>query len=140
MPGCHAVSQQQAAANSAFGKYVNVAARELELWLATDASAAAGAGGRPDAPEIVRLLRTPAAERTDNDALIMCRVVQRIQSERARRPDGDIVDSPWRHRLMNCGHDPLTWSPAPTPSTAVASAGRAAPVPRPGDPPKSRSS
>ena len=65
----------------------------------------------------------------------MRRIVEHITAERDRRPDGDISDSPWRHALMNWGHDPATWSPAPLPAAAVASVARAAPDPRPGTPP-----
>lgn len=117
---------------SRFASYVNLSARELERWLTTDASAAAE--GSVDGPEVLRLLRTPAAERTPADHDAMARLVATITASREARPDGDVSDSPWRHALLNRGHDPLTWSPAPTPVMAVATPARQAPDPRPADP------
>lgn len=121
-----------ATAPSAFATYVNLAPRELERWLATEASAAAA--GTADGAEVLRLLRTPAAARTPADHEAMARVVATIIAAREARPAGDVTDSPWRHALLNRGHDPLTWSPGPTPVMALANPARQAPDPRPGDP------
>lgn len=117
---------------SAFAQYVNLSARELERWLGTDASAAAAARGATSGPEVLRLLRTPVAARTDADLEAMAAVVGRITAARERRPEGDVTESPWRQELMNHGHDPLTWSAAPPPVNAVATPARQAPDPRPG--------
>lgn len=118
---------------SAFAQYVNLSARELERWLGTDASVAATARGAVSGPEVLRLLRTPAAARTAADLEVMASVVSRITAERERRPEGDVTGSPWRHGLMNHGHDPLTWSAAPPPVNAVATPARQAPDPRQGE-------
>jgi hypothetical protein len=117
---------------SAFALYVNLAARELERWLATDASAAAADRGDTAGPEVLRLLRTPAAARTEADLALMGRIVAHVTAEREHRPAGDVTDSAWRHGLMNWGHDPLTWTATPTPVMAVATPARQAPDPRPG--------
>lgn len=116
-----------------FATYVNLAARELEAWLGTPASQAVAATNA-EGPALLKVLRTPAGERTAADEALMGRVVAHIEAERERRPDGDPMDSPWRHGLMNWGHDPMTWSAAPPPATAVASPGRQAPDPRPAAP------
>jgi hypothetical protein len=118
-----------ATAPSAFATYVNLAPRELERWLVTEASAAAD--GAADGAEVLRLLRTPATGRTPADLESMARVVATIVAAREARPAGDVTDSPWRHALLNRGHDPLTWSPGPTPVMAVATPARQAPDPRP---------
>lgn len=114
--------------DAAFATYVNLAARELEHWLGTEASAAA-----PDSDQgaaVLRILRTAKDDRTDDDMTVMRRVVEHITAARGHRPDGDISESAWRHALMNWGHDPVTWSPATLPAAALASAARAAPAPR----------
>jgi hypothetical protein len=120
--------------DAAFASFVNLAARELERWLGTEASAAAAADGNAEGPEVLRILRTAKDERTPEDLELMRRVVAHIAAQRERRPDGDVTDSAWRHGLMNWGHDPMTWSPAPLPVAALASTARAAPDPRPSDP------
>ena len=129
------MSYDQTRASAAFATYVNLAARELELWLATEASATAADAGSAEGREVLRVLRTSKGDRTDDDLGFMRRVVEHILSERELRPDGDVVDSAWRHGLMNYGHDRMTWSPAPPPATAMATPARQAPDPRPGDPP-----
>jgi hypothetical protein len=122
---------------SAFATYVNLAARELELWLGTDASAAAAGAGNTEGHEVLRVLRIPKGERTDADTGLMRRAVEHIRAEREREPEGPLEDSPWRHGLMNWGHDPMTWTPGPPHPSAVATAGREAVAPRPRDPPGS---
>lgn len=116
--------------DAAFASYVNLAARELAHWLQTDASAAAVAAGNDQGAAVLRILRTARDARTDDDLVLMRRVVEHIAAARELRPHGDVPDSRWRHALMNWGHDPVTWSPGPLPAAAVASAARAAPAPR----------
>lgn len=128
------MSDDATAVSAAFARYVNLSARELEHWLRGEASQVADADAIAFGREVLRLLRTVPGERTGADAAIMRGVLERITAERERRPDGDPVDSPWRHGLMALGHDPVTWSTAPLPAAAVASPGRAAPDPRPGGP------
>jgi hypothetical protein len=86
---------------------------ELERWLATDASQAAGQGdggettGHRSGRRIVEILRTKVADLTDDDLAHMRKVTGYVHRHLAQRPDGDVTDTRWRHSLMNWGHDPL---------------------------------
>ncbi|NKY30656.1 DUF3140 domain-containing protein [Nocardia gamkensis] len=44
---------------------------------------------------------------TDDDYAHMRKVIGYAHRHLEQRPSGDIVDSNWRHSLMNWGHDPL---------------------------------
>lgn len=97
-----------------FEEAVNMTAGELEDWLGTEDSRAAGRS--PDGGEsvghcsgrrIVGILRTKRAERTDDDLEHMRAVVGYVHRHLAQRPDGDVTGTRWRHSLMNWGHDPL---------------------------------
>ncbi|SNT62179.1 Protein of unknown function [Asanoa hainanensis] len=98
-----------------FGSAVNMTAGELERWLATDDSRAAGqkpsGGGESTGHEsgrrIVTLLRTNKSDLTDDDRAHMRKVVGYVKRHEAQRPKGDVTDTTWRHSLMNWGHDPL---------------------------------
>lgn len=97
-----------------FHDAVNMSPKELESWLATDASKAAG--WKPDGGEsvghesgrrIVLIKRTRKDDLSDDDYNHMRKVVGYVSRHLAQRPSGDISDSRWRHSLMNWGHDPL---------------------------------
>ena len=99
----------------AFRDAVNMSASELERWLETDASSAAGvvhdgereSVGHQSGRRIVELLRTKEAELDDDDLAHMRKVVGYVNRHSAQRPAGDVGDTRWRHSLMNWGHDPL---------------------------------
>lgn len=120
------------AAGTAFARYVNLSARELERWLATDGASTVAPDVAVDGHAVLALLRTAVADRTAADAERMREAVAWIEAERELRPEGDVTESAWRHRLMCAGHDPLTWTPEPTPAAARAMPGRQAPDPRAG--------
>jgi hypothetical protein len=93
---------------------VNMTARELSDWLDTPESQAVGdksGGGESTGHEsgrrIVKLLQTRKGDLTEDDAAHMRKVVGYVHRHLAQRPSGDVVDTPWRHSLMNWGHDPL---------------------------------
>ena len=92
---------------------VNMAPQELEDFLASDESRAVGAKedggesvGHRSGRRIVQILRTRKDELTEADAAHMRKVVGYVHRHLAQRPSGDVTDSPWRHSLMNWGHDP----------------------------------
>ena len=60
-----------------------------------------------DGRRIVALRRTRRDDLSDDDLAAMRKVVGYVKRHTAQRPDGDVEDSPWRHSLMNWGHDPL---------------------------------
>lgn len=98
----------------AFRDAVNMAPAALEAWLDTDASRAVGAKGESGGESvghasgrrIVRLLRTRQDDYSAADFEHMRKVVGYVHRHLAQRPDGDVEDTPWRHSLMNWGHDP----------------------------------
>lgn len=98
-----------------FHDAVNMSPRELEQWLDTDDSKAAGqkkAGasestGHGSGRRIVGLLRTRKSDLADDDWSHMRKVVGYVHRHLAQRPSGDISHTRWRYSLMNWGHDPL---------------------------------
>jgi hypothetical protein len=107
---------------AAFREAVNMTPKELEEWLGTEDSRSVGwtGEGRKDSAggqeskghesgrEIVRLLRTGRADRSDDDRAQMERVVGYVHRHLAQRPTKeDVETSRWRYSLMNWGHDPL---------------------------------
>jgi hypothetical protein len=97
-----------------FRDAVNMTPAELERWLRTADSRAAGdhgdggeSTGHRSGRRIVTLLRTPKGELTDDDRGHMRKVTGYVHRHLAQRPSGDVRDTRWRHSLMNWGHDPL---------------------------------
>ncbi|MCO5972797.1 DUF3140 domain-containing protein [Actinoallomurus soli] len=97
-----------------FGELVNLKPAELERWLGSEESKAAGqhsGGGESTGHEsgrrIVALLRAKKADLSEDDYAHMRKVVGYIRRHLAQRPDGDIRETRWRYSLMNWGHDPL---------------------------------
>lgn len=97
-----------------FRDAVNLSAAELERWLATDESRAAGqrsgggeSTGHRSGRRIVELLRKKQEDYTDGDIAHMRKVTGYVRRHLAQRPDGDVSETTWRHSLMNWGHDPL---------------------------------
>jgi hypothetical protein len=96
-----------------FDQAVNMTAGELESWLGTPESKAAGqhqdggeSTGHRSGRRIVEILRTKKGDLTDDDRAHMRKVVGYVHRHLAQRPDGDVTDTTWRHSLMNWGHDP----------------------------------
>jgi hypothetical protein len=97
-----------------FDDAVNMTPKQLEDWLGTEESKAAGqhkgggeSTGHASGRRIVELLQKKKGELTDDDRGHMRKVVGYVHRHLAQRPSGDIEDSAWRHSLMNWGHDPL---------------------------------
>ena len=93
---------------------VNMAPKELEEWLETDASKSVGASGDGDSTghksgeRIVEIKRTGKSDMTDDDWDHVRKVVGYIKRHKAQGgPDDDVEHSKWRYSLMNWGHDPL---------------------------------
>ena len=99
-----------------FGEAVNMTAGQLEEWLATEESQSVGqkkggsdeSTGHESGRRIVQLLRTKAADLTDDDLAHMRKVHGYVQRHLAQEPaKEDVESSKWRYSLMNWGHDPL---------------------------------
>ncbi|MFF0311019.1 DUF3140 domain-containing protein [Streptosporangium sp. NPDC004379] len=97
-----------------FGEAVNMTAAELERWLRTSESEAAGdrsGGGESTGHEsgrrITEILRKKKGDLSDDDYAHMRKVTGYVHRHLAQRPSGDVTDTRWRHSLMNWGHDPL---------------------------------
>jgi hypothetical protein len=97
-----------------FGESVNMTAKQLEDWLATDESKAAGqhkdggeSVGHESGRRIVAILRKKKGDLGDDDHTHMRKVVGYVHRHLAQRPAGDVEETTWRHSLMNWGHDPL---------------------------------
>ena len=97
-----------------FGACVNLSPAKLENWLKTEASRSVGfsksknaeAVGHASGRRIVGLLRKHQADYTDEDIAHMRKTVGYVHRHLAQRPVGDVTATPWRHSLMNWGHDP----------------------------------
>lgn len=91
---------------------VNMTAKQLEDWLATDESQSVGQGegestGHESGRRIVEILQTKKADLTEDDAQHMRKVVGYVKRHLAQGPQDDVEHSRWRYSLMNWGHDPL---------------------------------
>ncbi len=98
-----------------FKQAVNMTAKRLSTWLNSDESKQVGQkrGGKGEATghasgrKIVTLLGKKSADLTTADLAHMRKVVGYVKRHTARRPGGDVSDTPWRYSLMNLGHDPV---------------------------------
>src|SRR3712207_3947053 len=100
-----------------FHRQVNMTARELERWLDTDESKAAGQSdgggestGHASGRQIVAILGKKQGELSGDDHAHMRKVNGYIKRHLAQRPDksGDeLASMTWTHSLKNWGHDPL---------------------------------
>jgi hypothetical protein len=93
---------------------VNMTAKELERWLATDESQAVGqkddggeSTGHESGRRIVALLQAKKSSLTEQDYAHMRKVIGYVHRHLAQRPSGDVRETRWRYSLMNWGHDPL---------------------------------
>ncbi|MFF9340801.1 DUF3140 domain-containing protein [Streptomyces sp. NPDC014773] len=99
---------------SEFEEAVNMPPGELEKWLETEESKSVGRStgggesvGHASGRRVVELLRTKKNDLTEDDIAHMRKVTGYIHRHLAQRPAGDVTGTPWRHSLMNWGHDPL---------------------------------
>jgi hypothetical protein len=97
-----------------FDDAVTMTAHQLEQWLETDESKAAGqhkgggeSTGHASGRRIVELLQKNKGDLTDDDRAHMRKVVGYVHRHLAQRPSGDVEHTTWRYSLMNWGHDPL---------------------------------
>ena len=98
----------------AFKEAVNMPAKALTAWLATDESKKVGfkahegeeSVGHQSGKKIVTLLGKTQTRFTSGDMAHARKVVGYIHRHLAQRPDGDISETHWRYSLMNWGHDP----------------------------------
>ncbi len=93
---------------------VNMTATELSDWLETPESKAVGdksSGGESTGHEsgrrIVQILHAHKGDLGEDDVAHMRKVIGYVHRHLAQRPSGDVSETPWRHSLMNWGHDPL---------------------------------
>jgi len=98
-----------------FFRKVNMTPQALDRWLqskdsrsASTAHAAADEAGHWSGQRTVEILRKKkSGDYTPEDYAHMRKVIGFVGRHRVRRPKGDLDASPWRHSLMNWGHDPL---------------------------------
>lgn len=95
-----------------FRELVNMSAREIEDWLATEESKSVGQDsgdgesiGRKSGKRIIAILKKRKA--AADDIAHMRRVVSFIRRHRGQGPLRNAHSSRWRYSLMNWGHDPL---------------------------------
>jgi hypothetical protein len=106
-------SDEQRQTRQEFGELVNMTAKELEEWLATDESRSVGqdedgeSTGHKSGRRIVQLLRTKVSDYSEDDYAHMRTVRGYIKRHLAQEPSGDVETSRWRYSLMNWDHDPL---------------------------------
>jgi hypothetical protein len=106
--------EEERAVTAEFGQVVNMTAKELERWLATDESKMVGqksdggeSTGHESGREIVGLLQAKKSSLTEEDYAHMRKVIGYVHRHLAQRPAGDARETKWRYSLMNWGHDPL---------------------------------
>jgi hypothetical protein len=106
--------EEERAVAAEFGQVVNMTAKELERWLATDESKMVGqksdggeSTGHESGREIVGLLQAKKSSLTEEDYAHMRKVIGYVHRHLAQRPAGDVRETKWRYSLMNWGHDPL---------------------------------
>ncbi|WP_447723927.1 DUF3140 domain-containing protein [Sphingomonas koreensis] len=100
-----------------FHEAVNMTAREIEDWLATEESRKVGfrrdgaseSVGHASGRRIVAILRKARAELDGGDYAHMRKVVGFVRRHRGQGPHEEfrVPTSRWRYSLMNWGHDPL---------------------------------
>lgn len=97
-----------------FRAAVNMSARQLERWLATQESRSVGQRrdggesiGHRAGRRTVSLLRARKEDLTEADCAHMRKVAAFVARKTAQHPAGDVARSRWRYSLMNWGHDPL---------------------------------
>lgn len=100
-----------------FRQAVNMSAKSLEAFLRTEESKAVGqkegggeSTGHRSGRRIVTLLGTAKADLTPEDCAHMKKVVgyvHRHLKQGGPKDEAETATSPWRHSLMNWGHDPL---------------------------------
>ncbi|MEU4538876.1 DUF3140 domain-containing protein [Streptosporangium sp. NPDC023825] len=97
-----------------FGQAVNMTAAELERWLETEESRRVGdksggeeSTGHRSGRRIAEILRKRKDDLGEDDYAHMRKVTGYVRRHLKQRPSGDVKETPWRHSLMNWGHDPL---------------------------------
>lgn len=95
-----------------FQRAVNMTPEALSKWLKSKDSRALA--GRSNAPSdhwsglrVLEIRKAKPGGRTAADYSHMRKVAAYVKRHSTRRPKGDVRNSPWRHSLMNWGHDPL---------------------------------
>lgn len=97
-----------------FNEAVNMSAKEMENWLATEESKSVGSKetessesvGHKSGKKIIDILNKNKNDYTKDDLAHIHKVVGYIHRHSAQRPNGDITDTNWRYSLMNWGYDP----------------------------------
>lgn len=89
-----------------FRRAVNMTPAALEKWLQSSESREGGAGMAWAGQRTLEVLRS-SNDRSPEDYSHMRKVSAYVTRQLARKPEGDVRDTSWRHGLMNWGHDPL---------------------------------
>ena len=100
---------------SEFDDVVNMTAKELDDWLATDESQDVGnsssgeeSTGHFMGRRIVEIQKKNVGDLDDDDLAAMKKVHGYVERHLKQKPSKeDVETSKWRYSLMNWGHDPL---------------------------------
>ena len=95
-----------------FHAVVNMTSRELDEWLMTrsageESEALPDQAGTKNGRHVLSILGKRRADLTGDDARVMRKVVDTVNSERGADMEPTAGQPHWRHRLMTLGHDPL---------------------------------
>jgi hypothetical protein len=96
-----------------FHQVVNMTAEEMHAWLLAGASGEDAFPAQPDmglpelGREVIGLLRKRKVDLTAQDAEVMERVTDYVNSLEANPPAAGARRDTWRWSLMTVGHDPL---------------------------------
>ncbi|MER7397245.1 DUF3140 domain-containing protein [Streptomyces sp. NPDC000151] len=96
----------------AFHSVVNMTSRELQEWLSVQAAGQESEvvpdqAGAPLGRHVLEILGKRRTDLTEDDAQVMRRVCEIVETQRAEHRDPQAGGADWRHGLMNIGHDPL---------------------------------
>lgn len=99
-----------------FARAANMTPQALAGWLRRAKSAQGDMRPRSHTGElpgqwsgrrVLEIKKKKPADYTAADYSHMRKVVAYVKRHSARRPSGDMRETPWRYALMNWGHDPL---------------------------------
>ncbi|MFC8794583.1 DUF3140 domain-containing protein [Streptomyces cinereoruber] len=95
-----------------FHSVVNMTSRELGDWLRTQAAdenteQPPPHAGHETGRRVLAILAKRPGDLTEADAEVMQEVIDTVRAQRKPELEPEAGDGPWRHALMDIGHDPL---------------------------------
>lgn len=95
-----------------FHRVVNMTSRQLSEWLRTESATTQDEelpdrAGSKTGQQVLHILRKRKADLTPDDERVMRYVIDQVHAQRRDDLEPTTGDAPWRHHLMDLGHDPL---------------------------------